>query len=66
MPGSGLLEENFETLLRDKEDLNQFRFLVGSCDTKLSFHYKNRFLFIDLIFYDISERTSCDLAEHAY
>lgn len=42
MPGSELLEENFETLLRDKENLNQFRFLVGSCDTKLSFHCKNQ------------------------
>lgn len=51
MPGSNLLEK-FEALLRDKkENLNQFNFLMGRYNIKLSFHYRNRidFYLIDLI-----------------
>lgn len=34
--------KNFEDLLKDKkENLNQFKFLIGRYDIKLSFHYGN-------------------------
>lgn len=41
MLGLNFLEENFEALLKDKENLNYFKFLIGRYDIKLSYHYGN-------------------------